>query len=193
MCFQGRAVETEGGEPPGDARQGHQEQLGEAEALGRPHRGPEKGKQVSCGNTVKGDTENGIILRAGDHKRHKHNSYEHLSTILLYDHSEYKPQLLSCSTLTEALDRCKRKYQAKLRKLEQQMITVMRQESKIREEQDQIPGKNSRLREEQHPISGKTSNPRLSGANGDHPNALVSPSKTSSSKIPLPRLEGKAP
>ena len=52
VCFQGRAVETEGGEPPGDARQGHQEQLREAEALGRPHRGPEKGKQVNCGNTI---------------------------------------------------------------------------------------------------------------------------------------------
>lgn len=73
------------------------------------------------------------------------------------------------------------------------MITVMRQESKIRQEQDLIPGKNSKLREEQQPISGKISNPRLSEANGDHPKALVSSSKASSSKIPLPRLEGKAP
>ena len=79
----------------------------------------------------------------------------------------------SCSTLTEALDRCKRKYQAKLRKTEQQMIAVMRgagtAEAKIREEENPLPGKNS-------------------SQSSDQPKTP----KTSSSKIPLPRLEGKA-
>ena len=75
-----------------------------------------------------------------------------------------------CSTLTEALDRCKRKYQAKLRKTEQQMIAVMRGGGEIREEGN--------------PVSGKQS----SSQSGDQPKNP----KTSSSKIPLPRLEGKA-
>ena len=46
VVLEGGTAEAEGGEPPGDVGQGDQEQLGEAEALGRPHRGPEEGKQV---------------------------------------------------------------------------------------------------------------------------------------------------
>ena len=46
LILEGGSAEAESGEPPGDAGQGDQEQLGEAETLGRPHGGPEAGKQV---------------------------------------------------------------------------------------------------------------------------------------------------
>ena len=79
------------------------------------------------------------------------------------------------STLTEALDRCKRKYQAKLRKTEQQMIAVIR------------GGTEAKNREEEDPKSGKKTSASSQSA-GDQ----TKTPKTSSSKIPLPRLEGKA-
>ena len=80
------------------------------------------------------------------------------------------------STLTEALDRCKRKYQAKLRKTEQQMIAVIRG-----------GGTEAKIREEDDPKSGKKTSSSSQSA-GDQ----AKTPKTSSSKIPLPRLEGKA-
>ena len=46
IIIEGGTVEAAGGEPAGDAGQGDEEQLGAAEALRRPHRGPQESKQV---------------------------------------------------------------------------------------------------------------------------------------------------
>ena len=103
------------------------------------------------------------------------------------NHATHTHMLSFCSTLTEALDRCKRKYQAKLRKTEQQMIAVMRgSEAKIREAEDPLSGKNIKIREAEGPLSGKNMKSIISSRSVDQQ------PKTSSSKIPLPRLEGKA-
>ena len=67
------------------------------------------------------------------------------------------------------------------------MIAVMRGgEAKFREAEGPLSGKNMKIREAEGPLSGKNMKSIISSRSVDQQ------PKTSSSKIPLPRLEGKA-